>query len=203
MRKSFDSKVSSFKSLFAERDGGPSVTAAVRRLKQLASRLADLKSCNFDMSTWVSYETCGTVGCIAGYAASEVPKELRGETGVTDGYKQHGRILNTRTGRYGYEAFADAFGLQDDVAYEVTHPDSSHRTPHQAHDVLVDLANRILEEDKQRRRAELKKKEEAEAAAKSEAAAKLSAQSEAPAAGTQDGPPIVLDLPPLRKPVYA
>lgn len=121
---------------------GPTGKRRLDRLDRLADYLDTVPRDKFDMQEFgVQEEGCATVACIAGHS-TRVVRELRLEPNFVN--RMFMDLVNIRTKEnHGVSAFADAFGLDLDVAYALTEPDAPHQTPKQAAKAVRRLAAEI------------------------------------------------------------
>lgn len=108
----------------------PTPKMGVQRLLRLAKYMRTVPEKRFDMGEWHKKTECGTAMCVAGHA-TRVVRELRLKE--IDGWSGDRTItitnLRVPNAYDGHEAFGEAFALSRHYALEVTHHDSSHRTP--------------------------------------------------------------------------
>lgn len=91
-------------------------------LTKLAQVLRRVPKKNFDMRNWLMKEpSCGTVGCIAGWAAITFPHRFKQEVQWDDGNGNVDyNIIHRRSDTVGYEAFANGFKISYEDARDLT-----------------------------------------------------------------------------------
>ena len=121
-------------------------------LTKLAQELSKVPPKEFDMGTWWSKSSCGTAGCIAGYAATYFPsrfKKVVDTDFASEGLTEY-QVIHRRTGRHGSEAFADGFHISEEDAEELTLPlwkdKPEPKTPKQAAKRVMALVGRLKKE---------------------------------------------------------
>lgn len=122
-----------------------SVTVSVNRLLRLSKVLDTLKDDQFDQSKWTDIEDkvfkkplkCGMACCIGGWATTVHPHlEI-----------YNGSLRNTQSIEGDVDAFATAFGLNEDTALLITNAGAHHRKPKDAAKVIFKLAERLAAEN--------------------------------------------------------
>jgi len=66
---------------------------------------------------------CGTAACVAGWATVFFPRRLELSTTIIGGGSEEVVVKHKTTGKIGFDAFADAFGISHQDAGEICSPD--------------------------------------------------------------------------------
>lgn len=120
-------------------------------LTKLAQVLRRVPKKNFDMGDWLIKEpSCGTVGCIAGWAAITFPHRFKKEIQWDDGEGNIDyNIIHRRSETVGSEAFANGFNISHEDAADLTlHRPSTKSTPKDAAKQVMLLVGRLKKEMK-------------------------------------------------------
>lgn len=120
----------------------------IKGLTKLATELHKVKPVQFDMSEWWVEESCGTAGCIAGWAMKFFPHRFKKADGVTgdDGTTDY-TVEHRRSGHQGSQAFATGFRISYDDAEYITFSTRTN-TPKAAAKAIMTLVGKLRNEVK-------------------------------------------------------
>ena len=119
----------------------------IKGLTKLAQHIRRVPKKQFDIGTWVTTKpSCGTVGCIAGWAATVFPSRFKKVLDFT--YNDSGGtdycIVHKSSGLEGEYAFARGFRISDRDAVELTlEKFSTKRTPKKAANAIMKLVAKL------------------------------------------------------------
>lgn len=127
----------------------------LKGLLKLGRALKRVPRNQFDMTRWWEEVTdkndkgsCGTAGCIAGWAATVFPHRFK-RVEIDTIQDDNGRMLKTydvvhrSTGASGTDAFAAGFRISDEEAYKITDGGARHSTPKTAARAIFRLVARL------------------------------------------------------------
>lgn len=118
----------------------------IKGLTKLARAIQHVPKKNFNIHDWLSKEpSCGTVGCIAGWAALTFPHRFRKDITYKDdnGLIEYD-VVHRQSGEIGSSGFAKAFKITQEDAEELTLNNfSCKRTPQAAAKAVMALVGRL------------------------------------------------------------
>ena len=120
----------------------------IKGLTKLATELRRVKPAQFDMNEWWIEGSCGTSGCIAGWAMKFFPHRFKKADGVThdDGTTDY-TIKHRRSGYMGSQAFATGFRISEEDADHITFSTRTN-TPKAAAQAIMMLVGKLRKEVK-------------------------------------------------------
>ncbi len=120
----------------------------IKGLTKLATELRKVKPTQFDMSEWWVEGSCGTSGCIAGWAMTVFPRRFTKADRYTHGDGTTNYVVEHRaSGALGSEAFATGFRISLEEAEDITLSCRIH-TPKAASKAIMDLVGQLRKQAK-------------------------------------------------------
>jgi hypothetical protein len=115
----------------------------IKGLTKLATELRKVKPAQFAMGEWWVEGSCGTTGCIAGWAMKFFPHRFRKADGETyeDGTTDY-TVEHRRSGHQGSQAFATGFRISEDDAEYITFSTRTN-TPEAAAKAIMVLVGKL------------------------------------------------------------